>query len=858
MHPSQEKVLFASTHEDPEAEAKMKAELDERASGERRRYAWDYDETYDIYERSLDGGALRRLTSARGYDAEASWSPDGSHIVFASNRRAYEGTMSDAERSRFEVDPSSMIDLYRMRADGTQVERLTDHFGYDGGPFYSADGSKITWRRFDPDGKTAEIWVMNADGTNQRPITALSAMSWAPFFHPSGDYPIFTTNLHGYGNFELYLVRADGGPPVRVTDAEGFDGLPVFSPAGDEIAFTRGQGSGAQLVFASWDDRAARAALGLDPANGRPPRALPEGPLDERRIAADVAALTADEMEGRLTGTAGEARAAAYVARAFEAAGLEPAGTDGYFERFDFVAGVEIADGNRLEHQRDGSAEALTLGEAWRPLGFSRTATAAGPVAFAGYGIVAPEAERQPAYDAYGGLDVRGRWVVVLRHLPEDVSPERRQHLARHASARLKAMEARDRGAVGLVVVSGPEDSSPLMALRFDAAVGGNDILAVSMTATAAERLLERPLLPLSAALDRGEPVPGFLVEGSTLSARISLEKRRAQGTNVLGRLRRAKTATSAVLIGAHLDHLGRGEGGDSLARPEEEGQIHPGADDNASGVAGLLAIARWLSTEPMPGAERDIVFAAWSGEELGLYGSTHHVRALEAKGPLNDQVFAYLNMDMIGRLRDNVVIQGVASSPAWPRVLEAANLSARAPVRTSGETYLPTDATPFYMGGVPISSAFTGAHGDYHSPRDVAERIDVPGLARVAHLVGEVGAALAKRLEPLPHVKVAPPERSPGRRSGRAYLGTIPDYAGSSGGDAVGVPVSGAAKGSPAERAGVRAGDVLIELAGQPLANIYDFVRSLDRLKAGEPTLLVVLRQGQRVEISVTPERRD
>jgi Tol biopolymer transport system component len=191
IHPDNQRILFASTQYDPEAVAKQKAEIEFRQSGQSRRYSWDYDETFDLVEFDVKTKEYRRLTDELGYDAEGSYSPDGSLICFSSNRRAYSGELSQEERELFEKDPASAIDIYLMNADGTDVRRLTDSIGYDGGPFFSPDGQQICWRRFSRDGATAEIMLMNVDGSNQRQITDLGVLSWAPFFHPSGEVPNF-------------------------------------------------------------------------------------------------------------------------------------------------------------------------------------------------------------------------------------------------------------------------------------------------------------------------------------------------------------------------------------------------------------------------------------------------------------------------------------------------------------------------------------------------------------------------------------------------------------------------------------------------------------------------------------------
>lgn len=586
--------------------------------------------------------------------------------------------------------------------------------------------------------------------------------------------------------------------------------------------------------------------LGRGPRLDRPPVHAPEA------LAAHVRILSGPRMGGRLTGTEGERKATAYVAAMFEALGLEPAGDEGgWFQSFEFVSGVSLEPGNQLALSGRPGPEPR-LDEDWRPIGFSATGTsAAAGVVFAGYGVSAPEEGEQSSYDAYTHLSASGKWVMVFRFLPEDTSPERRQHLGRYGSLRYKAMEARDQGAAGLLVVSGPRSQvkSQLVPLRFDAAMSGTGIPVLSISDEFAQRLLgpEQRLESLQRRYDGPESTPGFELRGPELAATVALGFRRSVGRNVLARRVGTSTRALPVVVGAHVDHLGRGEHGDSLAHGSERGQLHPGADDNASGVAALIGVARRVAAGPA--LHRTVVLAAWSGEELGLYGSNHYVGA-GAEPP----AAVYLNMDMVGRLDRQLILQGVGSSPLWPGLIQRANRGVALPIRLDFDTYLPTDATSFYLARVPILAAFTGAHSDYHSPRDTADRIDALGLARIAELMGNLTLDLARRAEAPPYQHVERPKEE--RRGGfRAYLGTIPDYAGAS--DTIGVPLSGATKGSPAEKGGIQPGDVLVELAGQRLQNIYDFMKVLDRLKIGAPVSARVRRAGHEVGLELVPESR-
>jgi Tol biopolymer transport system component len=877
LHPSGQRVLYASTHEDPEAVAKMQAELDFRASGQERRYAWDYDEHFDIYAQAFTGGEPANLTATLGYDAEGAYSPDGKQIVFASNRRAYTAEMTAEEAAVFEQDKASMMDLYLMDSDGANVRRLTDAPGYDGGPFFSADGSKITWRRFAKNGASAEIYSMDLATGEARQLTRMGAVSWAPFFHPSGDYLVFASNREGIANFELFLVDAAGArPPVRVTHTPGFDGLPVFSPDGARLSWTSNRGAkpGSQIFLADWNDAAARRLLGLKPRQatrqGQRDRADLDG-TDQAVSAADarrhVERLASVEMAGRLTGTEGERRASAYVASVLEQLGLEPGGGAGsYFQDFDFTAGVRLGDANALQLTLGEHLERPVLNEDWRPLAFSSTGEIApAGVVFAGYGIVAPGVNQVPAYDSYGALDVAGKWVMVLRFQPEQVPPEWRRHLVHYSDLAFKASIAKREGAIGLLVATGPNARARdrLVALKFEASATGTGVAGVALSDAVADRLLAaagKDLQALQDKLDHGKAMAGFDLPGVRVGARVDIVSERRAGRNVLARLK-AEGAPPAppVVLGAHLDHLGRGETSGSLALDEERDGIHYGADDNASGVAAMLEVAQYLAGLAAQGklnAKRDIVFAAWSGEELGSLGSSHYVDRLAGEGDLKGKVAAYLNMDMVGRLRQETFVQGTGSSRVWAQEIERRNAPIGLALTLQADPYLPTDATPFYMQGIPVLNLFTGAHEDYSSPRDTPDRLNYEGIRDIARFMAGLVRSVARAEEPPDYQAVTRQRSGLGRKHLRAYLGTIPAY----GQDerVTGVKLQGAVKGGPAAAAGVAEGDVLVELAGTKVENIHDFMAALSGLKAGEATDLVVVRDGKRVRLPVMPGARE
>ena len=925
IHPDNNRVLFASTQLDPSAKQKQKDELALRAEGKQRRYSWDYDANFDIQEYDLKSKTYRQLTREKGYDAEGSYSPDGKLIAFASNRSAYDRKLTKEEQEQLERDPSVFMEIYLMNADGSNVRKLTDTVGYDGGPFFSPDGKRICWRRFTEDGATAEIMTMKIDGSDVRQLTDWKVMSWAPYYHPSGKYIIFTTNRHGFANFELYMVSTEGkSDPIRVTDSEGFDGLPVFSPDGKAMVWTsnRTAAKQSQLFRADWNHELALELLESvagDEARLSSKDVLSSAKESAKQTASDflpadiarhVAFLCREELEGRLTGTPGEKLATEYVAAYFDELGLEPAGDKGtFFQDFDFTAGIKLGKKNSLQ-LGDKTHE---LNKQWRPVSFSASGDfQSDAIAFAGYGLVAPASKEFEEYDSYVHLDVEDKWVVVFRFLPEGATPELRQHWARFSSLRYKAMVARDHGAKGLIVVSGPNSKvrDQLIKLRYDGSLSGTSIPVISVTDEVVDQWIvkstpEEKKLSLEkwqSSLDPGKPQMGFQLEGMKLKANIEIDQVKRQGRNVIARLRaKVKNKQPAILVGAHVDHLGRGGSSSSLAKENEEEQIHFGADDNASGTAAMMEIAEYMAGLNKDGdlaLTRDVIFVAWSGEELGLYGSSHFVKKLQAamanyahaahggaapskhpekkkapskheaeapkhdhhthsestKSNLNFMIAACLNMDMVGRFDKALVLQGIGSSSIWKGEIEKRNIPVGLPITLQNDSYLPTDASSFFMNGVPILSAFTGTHTDYHTPRDTPEKLNYEAAAKIAKLMGLITRGLATSEKNPDYISQDRPEQQ--RRANlRAYLGTIPDYGAS---DVKGVQLSGVGKGGPAEKSGMKSGDVIVELAGKKIENIYDYTYAIEALKIGQKTKVVIQRKGKRITLELIPGSRE
>jgi Tol biopolymer transport system component len=942
FRPNSDEVIFASTHHDPNAVEKQKAELERRASGKQKRYEWDYDEEFEIYAARRDGSNLRRLTHARGYDAECAFSPDGKQIVFCSMRDAYPPEkLSPEDRARLDKDPSWFGEIYIMNADGSEPRRLTNWPGYDGGPFFTPDGQRIVWRHFDEKGN-ADVYTMALDGSDRRRVTDFGSMSWAPYFHPSGKYIVFTSNKLGFSNFELFIGDAGGErEPVRVTFTDGFDGLPVFSADGKKLCWTSNRGGGqSQLWLADWNDEAARKAIEAAPKHSQsaPSSAAAQSSPEKKHASettsvsdnGDAAAFSAEitkadlqrevewladeKRDGRMTGSPGAQATADWLAGYFRNVGLKS--FDGsYTLPFEFNAGERvIPEKNKLvEFRYEGdlsggpiagggaktplfSDRALAVNTDFRPLAFSENGETEGDVVFAGYGLVVP-GDGQQKYDSYAGLDaknVKDKIVLLLRYVPEGVDAQRRAHLNRYAGLRYKAMLARERGAKAVLIVTGPNspNAGEVLPLTNDGTNAGSGILAASISGKVADALLApsgKTLKNLQAALDTENPhaESGFVLPKVKVHLACGIEHLKKSDRDVVAYLpptvaavydRRNDQANKPaaklseppekdgdghrpplqqdeyVLIGAHYDHLGHG-GISSLQRAGEEGKIHPGADDNASGVAWVMELAASLAKERAEHPEkfrRGVIFACWSGEEIGLIGSA----AFCEKPPVPlDRIVAYVNADMVGRLRDNkLTLQGVGSSGVWRRLIEKRNVAAGFNLVLQDDPYLPTDVTAFYPKNIPVLNFFTGAHEDYHRPTDTADNLDYDGLERITKFARQIVLDLVQTPERPDYAKVAKSSEQGGSRETlRAYLGTIPDYTT----EVKGVKLSGVRGGSPAEKGGLKGGDVIVEFAGQKIANIYDYTYALDAVKIGKPVEVVVERGGQRVKITVTPEAR-
>lgn len=643
----------------------------------------------------------------------------------------------------------------------------------------------------------------------------------------------------------------------------------------------------------------------------------PQQTTSVNRLRQAIEYLASDALEGRRTGTPGANGAAHYIAGEFSLLGLRPgmasvrpARTRGenrarYLQPFPFVSSVELGKNNLLLVSPDSTQ--FPVGEDWMPLGFSSNGSLkSAEMVFAGYGISSAELK----YDDYAGTNVRDRVAIVFAGTPDGDNPH--GQFTQAGQIRFKAAAARAAGARALLIISNQDKlkEDRLARLAYDnAGEAGIPVLVISRKLAA--KLLgasDATLSEFAKVADvrqaAGSPlrVP---ITGRTVTLDANVNRRESPSFNIVGILPGSdpKLKNEAIVLGAHYDHLGRGGEGSLAPR---EGDIHHGADDNASGTAALIELARRLSTQS-PKPRRTIVFIAFSGEEEGLIGSSYYVN--HPVVPLANTI-AMINMDMIGRLQDQkLIIGGIGTAPEWramvegqnsPEKMAAAALSeginsavyaklrvnldpkispvgypiviganGRSVVTADASStpleaattfkltlnedgYGPSDHSSFYGKQVPVLFFWTGTHNDYHKPSDTADKINYEGEAKIVSFVERIIRDLDKN-DKRPTYAVAKSE-SQGRTGGfRVYLGTIPNYADSNDG----LLLDGVRDASPAAKAGLKAGDKIVKIAGHDVKNVYDYTYALGEMKGGQEYEIEVVRGTERLKLKITPETR-
>jgi len=568
----------------------------------------------------------------------------------------------------------------------------------------------------------------------------------------------------------------------------------------------------------------------------------------------DVQFLASPELTGRGVDTPGIRLARDYLAAEFARAGLRPGGDNGgFFQPFDVAVGVTVNQPSSLTLDQNASLE---LNKDWIPLGLSKSDNVEGELVFAGYGITAKE----NGYDDYADVNVKGKIVLILRYEPaptDDKSPFKTPpEYSVHAALRTKANNARDHGAVGMILVDlnhDNEEQPELLSTRNSLWRGGNSVVAAQVRREVLQKSLDArgvSLRDLKEKIDRTGKPASMAIPGAMAKLQMTLKEDHERAENVVGILPGAdpNLRDQRVVIGAHYDHLGFGHFG-ALDR-QAEGKVHPGADDNASGTAVLLELARRMAKLPVK-PDRTIVFAAFSGEELGLYGSRHYIESSNSPSAIK----AMINLDMVGRLRENRLTVFGARSGENLSDLVTKNARALGLDITDSNDVGRSDHMSFYSKKIPVLHFFTGTHGDYHRATDTWDKLNFEGMAKISDLVLVTALEIANRKEPIRFVSLPsrPSETAGSARGVRVYLGTIPDY----GAVATGVLLAGVSSGSPAAQAGLREGDVIVRLGDKDIQNIEDLTDALQAHKSGDQVNVVVLRGGAPITLQATLSSR-
>ena len=587
-------------------------------------------------------------------------------------------------------------------------------------------------------------------------------------------------------------------------------------------------------------------------------------PFSPERYLTTIKYLASPEMKGRESGSPELEKAAQYIASQFKSAGLKPLDGKSYLQPFEITTSAKLGRANRLEFSAVGEKKSLEMGKEFIPFNFSSHGMASGGVVFAGYGITAPEYN----YDDYAGMDVHGKFVIVMAHEPQEYDEKsvfEGKIYTDHAQYYSKAANARKHGAAGVILISDQDNHKPGTPganggtsssddlENFGGTSGPTDagILFVQVKSSVIEQWLKRDgkdLMQVESAIDANAKPQSFELPGIEVTENVDVERVVKTVHNVVGYL--PGQTDEYLIIGAHYDHLGLG-GQFSLA-PSLTGTVHPGADDNASGTAGVVELARYFSA--MPKLKRGIVFMTFAGEELGLLGSGYYANHPEL--PMAKAV-TMINMDMIGRVRDGkLYVGGAGTGTTLRKDLESIAPHFALHIDFSDNSgYGSSDHTSFTAKQVPVLFFFSGLHGDYHKPSDTWDKIDPNAAIQVVELVSEIAQKIDSDPEPPKFVRVEEKDNphagvagSGGAGGYGPYFGSIPDFAE----PPTGVRFADVTPGSPAGKAGLKAGDILVKFGADAIANLYDFTYALRAHKAGEEVEVQVLRGQQTVTAKV------
>jgi aminopeptidase YwaD len=575
------------------------------------------------------------------------------------------------------------------------------------------------------------------------------------------------------------------------------------------------------------------------------PRNEKNSSITAKEVQEHINYLASDELEGRLTGTKGAEMAAAYILQDFKSDGLLPFFGNSYSQKYPFVSGVEATVDNKFRLIISGNEYDLKCNEDFIPVSFSDNISYSGEVVFVGYSILAPELN----YDDFEGIDVKGKVVLAMRYNPEVSNAHSK--FDKFSELRLKAKVAQEKGALGVIFVNGyspKDDEDNLLKLNYDGAPAMKEIGAVHIKRNFADKMFQTENLDFKKwqeKIDSTKKPASFVFKNIKVEFTTGVKQLEGNGINIAGFLPGTdpKLKDEYIVIGAHYDHLGYGEIG-SLYRGKDR-QIHNGADDNASGTAGVLELAEKFASQKSR-LKRSLLFVSFSGEELGLLGSAYFVDKLSI--PYKN-IDAMINLDMIGRMNDenNLIVYGTGTSHMWKDDLNSLNKNYNFKLTFNDEGFGPSDQSSFYGKDIPVLFFFTGTHSDYHRPTDDADKINSVKEEKVLKYVYDIAEGLDTSSFRPDYINV-PRKDTGGPARFKVYVGTTPDF----GAQVEGYKISGVTEGSPAQKGGLQAGDIIIEFGGKKIANIYDYMYAMNDQAPGDIVDIVVLRGNEKLTLKV------
>ncbi|NPA37564.1 MAG: M28 family peptidase [Chlorobi bacterium] len=560
--------------------------------------------------------------------------------------------------------------------------------------------------------------------------------------------------------------------------------------------------------------------------------------ITRQELKEDISYLASDSLKGRKPGTSGDSLSALFIKNKFKDAGLELLADNGY-QHFDVITRVEAGKKNNFEI----NGEKAVLNKDFVPLGFSANKNTNAEVVFAGYGFDINNDSLK--WNDYDDIAPNGKWVIAFRADPDLDNPM--SPYAAYSNDRYKAMTAVDHGAAGLLLVNTVDfdKNDKLDKIKFDQSISSVSIPVIQITRKLADKILAgsgKTVEELEKELSEKMKPESFAVSQKVnATANVSLKKVKTQ--NVVGMVKGTEKPDEYIVIGGHYDHLGMGGPGSGSRKPDTVA-VHNGADDNASGTAGVIELAQKISEKPL---DRSVIFVAFSSEELGLVGSKYFVN----NPPVDiKNIKAMINMDMIGRLDSlkRLSIGGTGTAEETDSILDLTLKNYDFEVAKNPQGSGPSDHSSFYFADIPVLFITTGVHDQYHTPEDDVDRINFPGEEEVVNLVYDIASIYGNSNQSLTLKKIKSKQPNMSRRRMKVTLGIIPGFTS----NVQGLAVDGVRPGGPAENGGMKKGDVIVAIEDQPVTSIYDYMYRLAKFNKGDRIVVEVERNGKKEKLLI------